>query len=173
MKKDLLWDLVARQDAIEIYEQWGKEITMRLVPGQWIRLGGLLGHGCRLTVKGRDGHRRKHLGDAQLGDSVRQEWPRNAVFLKMTGARTEARPTKGVGDPRESLGTTIAQHGAYTNTTVTRFVSLERCVHHPTQTWSTDMTLCSVIEQPGQHCSHGAPTAPTNLTGVWKGKSLR
>lgn len=161
---------VAKQDTIGIYEQWGKEIGVRTVPGQGIRLEGLLGHGCRLTGKGRGGHRRKHLGDSQLGDSLRKVWPRNAVFLKMTGARTEARCTKGVDDPRESLGTTIAQHGAYTNTTVTRFVSLEKCVHHTAQTWSTNVTLCSVIEQPGQHCYHGTLT---NLTRVWKGRSLR
>lgn len=119
---------------------------MRIAPGQGTGVRGALGHGHKLRGKGGGGCRRKHLGDPQLGASLRPGWSRNAVFLKMTGVRTEARATKGVGDPGESLGTTMAQRGAHTNAMVTKFVFSQEVCALPHRT----NLVCLAAPDPGE-----------------------
>lgn len=81
---------------------------MRIAPGQETGVGGALGRWYWLMGKGRGECLGKHLGVPQLGPSLRPGWSRNAMFLKTMQVRTEVRPTKGVGDPRESLVITVA-----------------------------------------------------------------
>lgn len=76
----------------------------------------------------------------------------------------------------------IAQRGAHANATVILLGSGcssiagkpgVSCCPTPWGVSTTNVTLCSVIEQPGQHRSHGVPAARTHLTRVKKGERLR